>query len=135
MRSAPCLLWMFALVCLAPVLRADEVVLKNGRTLKGRVVETTDDKLVLSLDSGSITLRQSDISDVIRDSRARAEIVKGSTSPVIAELVKKWNPNRTPVTRYAKPSTRRVSSQSSSSGGMAGIRRNNAKPSRGSRGR
>ena len=120
-------LWVLAVVCLAPALRADDIVLKNGRMLSGRILESDSKKIVLSVDRGSITLRREDIASITKIREIPNARVPASTSPVIADLAKKWNPNKSVSRPTPTPSTRRVAIRTNEKSGMAAIRKNNSK--------
>lgn len=54
------------LAILAVPVRADEVKLKNGATFKGRIVSEAQGRLILETAHGMITLRRSQVKEVVR---------------------------------------------------------------------
>ncbi len=60
------------LSALAPVL-ADTVILKNGSSFDGTILEETADHVVLSLAGGSLTFPKSDIVRIVRDPDTRSK--------------------------------------------------------------
>lgn len=56
-----------ALLLLAAAARADTVTLRNGRTLHGRVVEQTNDRVRLALPGGTITVPRDQVASVAED--------------------------------------------------------------------
>lgn len=67
--SLPCLL---AVVLISPAARADVVTLTNGNELRGRVVEETDDKVVLQTAGGTLTFPRRQVASVVRDEASAA---------------------------------------------------------------
>ena len=61
------LLSVICLLCITDHLYADKVVLKNGNTMKGIVVEKYHDRIVLSVPNGELTLRREQIANIIYD--------------------------------------------------------------------
>jgi hypothetical protein len=118
------------LTAIAPLARADDVVLKNGRTIRGYVIERTAETIVIDIGGGTLTLRASQVAEVRRDVSWKPKRVHDrSSSPVIEKLVKDWNPHRRPVHRTSsyRPRYRAVRGNDAGSG-MAGRRRNNSRP-------
>jgi tetratricopeptide (TPR) repeat protein len=52
------------LLCAGALARADVITLKNGRTLRGQVVERRLTEIVLRVESGEITIKQSEIAAI-----------------------------------------------------------------------
>jgi hypothetical protein len=119
-----------ALTAMSPLARADDVVLKNGRTIRGHVIEHTAETVVIDIGGGTVTLRASQVAEVRRDISWKPERVHDrSSSPVIEKLVKDWNPNRRSVHRTPSYSPRyRPVRVNDAGSGMAGRRRNNSRP-------
>jgi len=53
-----------AIICACA--RADEITLKNGNVIEGKIVEETPDKIVMETDFGKITIRRSQIESIKR---------------------------------------------------------------------
>lgn len=60
-----------ALAGLAPV-SADQIELKDGRTLEGKVIERGDDKIVLEQKHGSMTFERRDIIRIVLDEKGKS---------------------------------------------------------------
>lgn len=62
--------WAVALL-VATATSADTVILKNGSSFDGTIVEETDDHVVISLAGGTLTFPKSDVVRVVRDPETR----------------------------------------------------------------
>ena len=71
------LLW--AVLAFQP-LHADEIHLKNGRVIEGRVVAETKKRLVIEVPYGRMTLDREEISEIVRTSEA--EYLKGASERI-----------------------------------------------------
>lgn len=124
---------------LAGSLRADEVVLKNGHRIQGIIVSDTGERIVLRTQYGTISLRRSQVKDVVAAPYfRRSRPAEASTSPVADELVKGYrgvSGSTVPwVTRLRGRSTHSSGSRPSRVSGFRGIgsqrssiRRNNTR--------
>lgn len=80
------------LVCLG-ALFADEVVLKNGSSFEGRIVEETADRVAIDIGSGILKFEKSTVARIERDAKAPADPAPEPTGPggipqaLVGELV------------------------------------------------
>ena len=71
MRLGTLLGALFIGALLAGAARGDEVILKNGRSMRGKIVKETDKEVILKTDIGKIPFRRSQIKEVRRSKPAR----------------------------------------------------------------
>jgi len=86
---AVCLL----LTAVSAAARADIITLVNGRTIRGRIVSDSGDRIVIEIPGGSITIRRSEVKSVERESeaayrrsQARELFTRGKSKMALAEL-------------------------------------------------
>lgn len=90
---------MFLVAASGAVVRADEIVLKSGRTIQGRVLSRAGKKVTLSIAGGTMTLHERQILE-IREERfvyARSQVERFRAPPVIKTKPK---PQRARQTSY-----------------------------------
>ena len=72
MRRSLCLPLAFVVLLGLAVmsrLSADTVILKNGSVFKGKIVEETDEKIVMKMPEGKMTFRKDQIEQIERDTK------------------------------------------------------------------
>jgi len=86
---AVCLL----LMAVSAAARADIITLVNGRTIRGRIVSDSGDRIVIEIPGGSITIRRSEVKSIERESeaayrrsQARELFTRGKSKMALAEL-------------------------------------------------
>ena len=74
------ILKFFLIICTVCTVRADEIVLKNGNIIRGRIMARTDNRITIQNDSGMFSFRKENIKNIREESNTDNNIIDAEIS-------------------------------------------------------